>query len=105
MILVRFSTLFWRQLIETESLKSLAGSRVWTIGSDRSGFRKLQGLAYLASSPVDPKLTPARGLPEARVSRTPARLGPTWSIAAERLRKAWPRGRAFGKAKDPGDIG
>ena len=74
------------------SSKGIAEKPCWKPGLDALAFRgeirPLSASAYLAGSPVAEKLTPARGLPEARILRTLARLGPTCSMAAERLRNA-----------------
>src|SRR5579864_1162230 len=59
--------------------------------------------SYL-SSPVDSKLSPDTGLPEARKSRMLARFGPTCSIAEERHRRACCRGVPWGRRKIHGML-
>ena len=71
----------------------------------RAPFTPPLQAAYLVNSPVDSKLTPARGLPEARSLRMLARLGPACSIAADRQRKACGKGSAIRQPENPGNVG
>ena len=52
------------------------------LGQSKVGLRNWARGAYCMPSPVGPKLTPAMGLPEARLARIADRLGPASSIAA-----------------------
>jgi len=78
--------------LEFASGKGITEKPCWKPGLDALAcqveIRPPSASAYLVGSPVAEKLTPARGLPEARILRTLARLRPTCSMAAERLRKA-----------------
>src|SRR5271157_251840 len=55
-------------------------------------------------SPVDAKLAPATGLPEARRSRIFSRLGPAWLMASTRVRSAWSTGVPSGRRKIQGML-